>query len=94
MTFIQLYRTANRVLHKALGHHHQEKLRLFSLSDGLEFIEIDIFGPIPKTRFGNQSLLEFIDRYMKLEGRFLLLEQLAHTSRLFSLTIESSNMVH
>jgi hypothetical protein len=40
-------------------------LKLFPPSQPLEFISLDIVGPLPVTKFGNKYLVVFDDRYYK-----------------------------
>jgi hypothetical protein len=41
-------------------------LKLFLPSSALEFISMDILGPLPETREGNRFLLVIVDRFSKL----------------------------
>jgi RNase H-like domain found in reverse transcriptase/Integrase zinc binding domain/Integrase core domain len=41
-------------------------LKLFPASEPLEYIAVDILGPLPKTEHGNQFLLVITDRFSKL----------------------------
>lgn len=45
---------------------HQRHMRLFPATGPLEFIALDILGPIPKTKDGNQYEILITDRYKKL----------------------------
>ena len=45
---------------------HQKYLKLFPAAGPLEFIAIDILGPLPKTRKGNQVVLVITDRFSKI----------------------------
>jgi Integrase zinc binding domain len=41
-------------------------LKLFPASGPLDFVTINIFGPLPKTEHGNRFLLVISDRFSKL----------------------------
>jgi transposase InsO family protein len=41
-------------------------MQLFPAHEPLEFVAIDIFGPLPKTAHGNRFLLVISDRFSKL----------------------------
>jgi Integrase zinc binding domain len=41
-------------------------LKLFPADGPLEFVSMDILGPLPKTEYGNRSLLVISDRFSKL----------------------------
>jgi Integrase zinc binding domain len=42
------------------------KIKLFPAHEPLEFVAIDILGPLPKTAHGNRFLLVISDRFSKL----------------------------
>ena len=44
----------------------QKHLRLFPANGPLEFVAMDILGPLPKTKQGNQFVVVLTDRYSKL----------------------------
>jgi hypothetical protein len=41
-------------------------IKLFPARDPLEFVAMDILGPLPKTEHGNRFLLVISDRFSKL----------------------------
>ncbi|MEM7496351.1 MAG: integrase, partial [Myxococcota bacterium] len=45
---------------------HQKYLQLFPANGPLEFIAIDILGPLPRSKRGNKHVLVITDRYSKL----------------------------
>ena len=45
---------------------HQKKLTLFPAAGPLEFVAMDLFGPLPKTAHGNRHILVITDRYTKM----------------------------
>ena len=45
---------------------HQKLLKLFPASGPLEFVAMDLLGPLPKTKRGNTFVLVITDRYSKL----------------------------
>jgi Integrase zinc binding domain len=45
---------------------HTSFLKLFPASAPLEYVAIDILGPLPKTGHGNRFLLVMTDRFSKL----------------------------
>lgn len=47
-------------------HAHQKHLRLFPANGPLEFVAMDLLGPLPKTTKGNQNVLVITARYSKL----------------------------
>ena len=46
--------------------HHSNYLKLFPAAKPLEFLCMDILGPLPKTKPGNRYLLVMTDRFSKL----------------------------
>lgn len=56
------------------------ELQLFPESCQLEFIEIDIFGPLPHTVNGNQFAIVMTDRYSKDTRAMLAWKDIALTS--------------
>lgn len=47
-------------------YNHQKHLRLFPAKGMLEFIAMDILGPLPTTKTGKQFVVVITDRYKKL----------------------------
>ena len=47
-------------------HKHQKFLKLFPASGPLEFVAMDILGPLPKSHRGNRFILVITDRFTKL----------------------------
>ena len=47
-------------------HSHQHFLKLFPAAGPLEYVAMDILGPLPKSAKGNQYILVITDRYTKL----------------------------
>ena len=45
---------------------HQKKLTLFPAAGPLEFVAMDLFGPLPKTAHGNKHILVITDRFTKM----------------------------
>ena len=44
---------------------NQKNLKLFPAAGSLEFVAIDLLGPLPKTAHGNQHVLVTTDRFSK-----------------------------
>ena len=51
---------------RGVKHSHQHFLKLFPAAGPLEYVAIDILGPLPKSAKGNQYILVITDRYIKL----------------------------
>jgi hypothetical protein len=45
---------------------HTNKLKLFPAKGPLEFMAMDILGPLPRTKHGNRFLLVISDRFSKV----------------------------
>ena len=51
---------------------HQKDLKLFPAAEPLDFVAMDLLGPLPKTAHGNRHVLVMTDQFTKLTRRILL----------------------
>lgn len=51
---------------KGTKYKHRQHLKLFSANGSLDFISIDLLGPLKKTKNCNQHILVITDRYTQL----------------------------
>jgi Integrase zinc binding domain len=61
------------------GPQRSHKLTIFPPEGPLEFVDIDVLGPFPKTKRGNRFCMVMCDRFSKVSIAVLIPDQTAHT---------------